>query len=86
MKTINLIRAVIFITVVSAMFLSVTHSVLGLGEMPPIYICTVAAYLLSLRFDNWAWSDCPGCPIFMLSGLAVGLLTGFPIRLYYDAQ
>lgn len=78
MKKIEIIRTVIFTLAAVAMFLSVNHSVFGIGWILPILTCVVAS-CLSFKFDKFDWLGLIDFPIFMYSGAVVGLLFGLPV-------
>lgn len=78
MKKITLIRFAIFALAAIAMFLSVNHSVFGIGWILPVLTCVVAS-CLSFKFDKFDWLGLIDFPIFMYSGAVVGLLVGLPV-------
>lgn len=82
MKKITLIRTVIFVLAAIAMFLAVTHSVFGIGMLPPMLICG-AASVLSFKFDKLDCPDCPGLPMFLYFGAVAGLIVSLPLCLVY---
>ena len=79
MNKIEIIRTVIFALAAIIMFLAVSHSVFGIGMLPPMLICGVAL-CLSFKFDEWYW---PGFPVFLYLGAVAGLLVGLPVYFVY---
>ena len=82
MNKIEIIRTVIFALAAIIMFLAVTHSVFGIGMLPPMLICGVVS-CLAFKFDSRDWPDLPGFPIFLYWGAVAGLLISLPVCLIY---